>query len=138
MVTVPSGATTGTISVTAPAGTGTSTNSFTVTSSSGKPSISSFTPQIVSASGSITISGANFDLVPGNDRLILNTTSLAAPTSVTSSSMVVGVPLTCSWHIYLSTPAGAVTSSGDLFVVPAQGFSVSNLLYTGRASLGSA
>lgn len=134
VVTVPSGATTGTISVTAPAGMATSSNSFTVTSSSGKPSISSFTPQIVAPGGSVTISGANFDTTAANDRLKVNTTAVATPSSVTSSSMVMTAPSSFgSGHIYLSTPAGYVASSGDLFfsTIPSQ------VVYTGRAALGS-
>jgi YD repeat-containing protein len=136
VVTVPSGATTGTIAVTAPAGTATSATSFAVTSSSSKPSISSFTPSIVAAGGSVTISGSAFDATPANDRLIVNTTVAAVPTSVTSSSMVLAAPSVGSGRIYLSTPGGATVSSSDLFVVPS-GNSLSQLSYTGRATVGS-
>ena len=136
VVTLPSGATSGPISLTVPAGTATSSSAFTVSSSSSKPAISSFTPQIVSQGGAVTISGSSFDLTLANDRLIVNTTVAAAPTSVTSSSMVLAAPASGSGRIYLSTPAGQATSAADLFIVPS-GNTPSQVSYTGRTTLGS-
>lgn len=50
--------------------------------------------------------------------------------------MVLTVPSAGSGHISLSTLFGAATSSGDLFIPPS-GYSASQVIYTGRAALGS-
>lgn len=58
VATVPSGATTGTISVTSPAGTGTSAASFSVTVP--MPTVTGFTPASGGAGTMVMISGTNF------------------------------------------------------------------------------
>src|SRR6185503_296535 len=58
VTSVPSGATTGLISVTSPAGSISSATNFTVVSSSA-PTISSFTPTIGTSGTSVSISGTN-------------------------------------------------------------------------------
>jgi YD repeat-containing protein len=137
VATVPSGATSGTITVTSPAGSVTSAGAFSVTSSSGRPAINSFNPQIVAAGGSVTISGANFNTAPQNNRLAVNLSAAPIPSSVTSTSMVMTAPSGGSGHISLSTPGGTVTSTGDLFIPPS-GTAVSSVAYTGRTTIGSA
>lgn len=68
--TVPAGASTGPITVMSPAGSITSTAAFTVTAGSGSPTITGFTPPLVTAGSGVTISGTNFDTTPQNDRLV--------------------------------------------------------------------
>jgi uncharacterized protein (TIGR03437 family) len=93
VVQVPSGATSGPISVTSPAGSVTSTGSFLVTGSSVGPRIDSFTPQIATAGSSVTATGANFDLSPQNNRVRINATSAGLPSSVTATvSMLQSLP----------------------------------------------
>jgi hypothetical protein len=58
---VPTGATTGKIAVTTPNGTGTSASNFTVTTVTGKPTISSFTPTSGKRGIAVTINGNNFN-----------------------------------------------------------------------------
>jgi YD repeat-containing protein len=138
VVSVPAGATSGTLAISSPAGSVTTTDSFTVTSSNGVPRIDSFTPQIAAAASAINLAGANFDLAPANDRLILNVTPVALPTGVSASSMTMSVPAGAgSGHISLSTPAGNVITTGDLFVPPS-GFTPAQVGYTGRTALGAA
>lgn len=139
VASVPVGATTGPITVISPLGSVTSTNSFTVTTAqSGSPQITSFSPQIVASAAAVSVSGANFDSVPANNRLKLNTTAAAVPTGVSSSSMAMTVPAAAgSGRISLSTPAGLTSSSSDLFVPPSP-FTVSQVGYTGRATPGTA
>ena len=138
VVTVPDGATTGPITVAAPIASVTSASPFTVTSSSGAPRIDSFTPQMAAPGTAITITGANFDSAPANDRLIVNVTPAAIPSSAQSTSLTMTVPKNAgSGHISLNTPTGTTTSSGDLFIPP-PGFTVSQLAYTGRAVSGVA
>ena len=138
VVTVPAGATTGAITVTAPASSVTSASPFTVTSSSGVPHIDSFTPQMAAPGAAITITGVNFDPAPANDRLLVNVTPAALPSSVQSTSLIMTVPKNAgSGHISLNTPAGTTTSANDLFIPP-PGYTVSQLAYTGRAVSGVA
>ncbi|HZU29966.1 MAG TPA: IPT/TIG domain-containing protein, partial [Candidatus Angelobacter sp.] len=138
VVTVPSGAMTGAITVTAPVASVTSASPFTVTSSTGAPRIDSFTPQMAAPGTAVAIAGANFDSTPANDRLIMNATPAAVPSSASSSSLTMIVPNNAgSGHISLNTPGGITTSSGDLFIPP-PGYTVSQLAYTGRAVSGSA
>ena len=138
VVSVPDGATTGPITVTAPAASVTSASPFTVTSSTGAPRIDSFTPQMAAPGTAITIAGANFDTTPANDRLIVNVTPAAIPGSALSTSLTMTVPKNAgSGHISLNTPTGTTTSSGDLFIPP-PGYTVAQLAYTGRAVSGVA
>jgi YD repeat-containing protein len=138
IVTVPDGATTGPITVTAPAASVTSASPFTVTSSSGAPRIDSFTPQMAAPGTAITITGANFDSAPANDRLIVNVTPAGIPSAAQSTSITITVPKNAgSGHISLNTPTGTTTSSGDLFIPP-PGYTVSQLAYTERAASGIA
>ncbi|MBC7882256.1 MAG: IPT/TIG domain-containing protein [Anaerolineae bacterium] len=58
-VTVPSGATTGKISIDTPTGTATSQTDFTV-SATGAPIITSFSPQSGSPASTVTLTGSNF------------------------------------------------------------------------------
>src|SRR5262249_44291142 len=89
--TVPIGAATGTISVTAPGGTATSANAFTVTPPA--PTISSFTPTSGPVGTNVTITGANFtgtttvkfggtsaSFTVGSDTSLTATLPTAAPT----------------------------------------------------------
>lgn len=122
VASVPAGATTGPITVTAPAGSVTSSTGFTVQASSGVPTITGFTPGIVTAAGqTVTITGTNFDTAAQNDRLILNSSPVSAPANPppTSTSLTMTVPsATASGHISLSNPAGVTVSAGDLYVYP--------------------
>jgi YD repeat-containing protein len=137
VVSIPTGATTGTITFTSPSGSVTSSDSFTVTNSDGRPRIDSFSPQIVAAGTAVTIAGANFDPTPSNDRIAVNVTRTLSPTSASSTSMTVTAPSsTGSGHISLSTPNGNVVTTSDLFIPPAI-YSVSSVASTGRTFPGS-
>jgi hypothetical protein len=88
--TVPAGATTGPVSVTAPGGTATSANNFTVVSA---PSISSFSPTSGPLGTSVTING----------------TGLTGATSVTFNSVSASFTVTSDTAIQATVPAGATT-----------------------------
>ena len=121
VVSVPTGATSGPITVTSPAGSATSSTSFTVLASSSAPTITGFTPTLVNAGQTVSVTGTNFDTTPQNDRLILNASAAGMPASPlpTSTALSMSVPpATASGHISLSTPAGATVSAGDLYIYP--------------------
>jgi YD repeat-containing protein len=137
VVSVPSGATTGPLTISSPAGSITTADPFTVTNSDGKPRIDSFSPQIVAPGTAVTINGANFDTTPANDRLIVNVTSGLNPTSATATTMAMNTPsATGSGRISLSTPNGSVTSTADLFIPPS-GYTVGSVSSTGRTTAGT-
>jgi YD repeat-containing protein len=117
---VPTGATTGPISVTTPSGSATSVTNFVVAANSGAPTITSFTPTIAVPGTAISVTGTNFETVPANDKLYFNTLKLAQVNTATATSLGATVPVypVGSGHLKVQTPAGTATSSGDLFVPP--------------------
>jgi YD repeat-containing protein len=134
-VTVPSGATTGTIGVTSPSGSTTSATSFTV-GASNAPTITSFTPTTATAGTAITISGTNFTTTLQNNRLKLNLTPTYALSGTTSTSLSTTVPSAAgSGRITVATPNGTVISTADLFVPPSP-YVATDVQYTNRMAYG--
>jgi len=108
--TVPSGATTGPISVSNGSGTGTSVNSFTVTAAS-PPRIIGFTPMWGWTGTTVTINGTGFT---GATSVMLGTAS--ATYTVTSATRITAkVPAmtrgTYKWKV--TTPAGSAISTSN-------------------------
>src|SRR5204862_5918894 len=84
---------------------------------------------------SVTISGTNFDTTAANDRVTFNIMG-AGVSSATSTSIPTTVPVNgTSGHISVETRYGKATSSGDFFVPPSP-FVVSDVVTTGRLTLG--
>ncbi len=135
VATVPSGATSGTISVTSPTGSATSAAPFTVTSLN-VPTITGFTPAAGVADTSVTITGTNFDPVPSLDKTRFNG-GLAGPTSVTSTTLNVLVPRTRgSGRISVQTPAGMAVSASD-FIIPPLPYTPADVATSGRIPFGT-
>ena len=136
VVTVPSGATTGSIHVTAPGGSATSATNFTVTTAFSAPTISSFSPSITQSGASLTISGTNFQTNPAFNRLVINIGGVPIG-SATSTALTATVPsLTTSGKVSVTTPYGSADSTADLFVAP-PGYTASQVNTTGRVVLGT-
>jgi hypothetical protein len=107
--TVPSGATTGKIAVTTGNGTGTSSTNFTVTTASGRPSITSFSPTSGYPGTKVTITGKNFT---GTTRVMLGS-RVATFTVNSSTSITATVPTESFFGSYrwsVTTPSGTATS----------------------------
>jgi hypothetical protein len=100
--TVPTGATTGPVSVTTPGGTATSATNFTVA-----PTIASFTPTSGAVGASVTISGTSFTGV----------------TAVAFNGSAASFSLTSDTAIQATVPAGATT--GPLSVTTPGGTAIS-------------
>jgi RHS repeat-associated protein len=134
-VKVPTGATSGTVTVqTTTEGPVTSAQSFTVASSSA-PSVTSLSASVVANGGSLTISGKNFETNIANDVVTINETR-ANVTSATSTSLTVTVPeATEGGHVYVATPQGIGTGP-DLYIPP-DGLTTSQIGPTSTLSLGS-
>jgi YD repeat-containing protein len=78
---VPSGATTGPISVTVGANTATSTASFTV-GASPSPTISIFSPSVGTAGTAVTITGTNYDTTPTKNKVTFSPTYSVVATPI--------------------------------------------------------
>ncbi len=115
-VSVPTAATTGTISATSPNGSATSASSFSVTTSTGAPTITSFSPTSGVAGATVSLVGTNFDPTLANDKLRLNASQTVVST-VSPTAMATTVPVaTASGHFDLLAPAGNAVSSQDFYV----------------------
>ncbi len=135
VITVPSGATTGVISVTSPNGSANSASSFTVTVSLA-PSISGTSPNQGGAGTSVTISGSNFQNLATNNLVTFNS-SPAPISSATSTSITASVPATAtSGKIAVTTPFGKATDTTD-FIVPPPLVSLGDIETTYRMTPGS-
>ena len=131
VTTVPSGTSSGLVSVTAPSGTAASTSPFTVTAGSGAVAITNISPTSGTAGTPLTVTGTGFDSTPINDVLAVNLAA-ASITSASSTTLVSSVPpQTASGHISVRTRAGSATSSQD-FYVPFGTHAVADIGYTGR------
>src|ERR1700691_977442 len=109
-VTVPGGATTGTITVTDSNGTVSSSHNFTVSS---VPSIASFTPAIGAPGTTVTVSGSNFPASASAVQATINGVA-ATVTSSSASSLTLTVPSGATpGPIVLTTAIGTATSTAD-------------------------
>ena len=95
VVLVPSGAVTGRVSVTVGGQTGTSSENFTVevpAPAPAAPVVSSFSPTEGVVDTEVTITGVNFSDVPSENDVRFGGVMAAAPTSASTTSLVVLVP----------------------------------------------
>src|SRR6266481_502112 len=114
--TVPSGATTGNVVVTAAGGVASSGATFAVTAA---PSITSLTPNTGAVGSSIVIAGSNFGPSQGNGNVKFNGVSATTITSWGASSITATVPSAATTSNVVVTAAGGVASSGVPFTVTA-------------------
>jgi YD repeat-containing protein len=126
---VPAGATTGFVSVTSPIGSTASTTPFAILT---PPTITGFTPAAGSVGAAVTISGTNFEILPGRTDVRFNG-ELATTTFVTDTSVVAQVPTASSGRITVTTSAGTATSNDDFFISPDDGL---NVTVTARLAFG--
>ena len=129
---VPSGATTGPISITSPNGSATSSSVFTVGQGVG-PEITGFTPSIGVLGDSVTLSGTNFAAAAGDNKVKFNNTR-AQITSASPTSIVTRVSTTVSSKISVTTPNGTHVAAGDFFVPPPPR-TAADVEYTNRMSI---
>ena len=135
VTTVPAGLVAGsyTVGVTTPGGSATR-DAFLVTAVSAAPTINGFTPAIAVAGTALTVNGTNFEPIPSNDNLSLNSVP-ATITAATAITLSTSVPAAGSGHLSLATPGGQAVSSQDLFV-PFGTHVAGDVGFTGRVVLG--
>src|SRR5439155_1154224 len=133
VASVPTGAASGTINVTAPGGSSTSSATFSVANSA--PTITGFSPAVADATGTVTITGTNFDTTLISDDVTFNTT-FATVTAGTSTSLTASVPpLSASGPLVVRTVGGKVVASTDLYIAPS-GYTAAQVGPRARATLG--
>src|SRR5438270_5816940 len=114
VATVPSGAVTGSVVVTAAGGVASNGSTFTVTSA---PAITSVAPAAGGGFGSsFTITGTNFGGTQGNGKVTLNSIP-ATVSSWSATSIVAQVPSSVTTGNVVVTAAGGVSSNGVRFKV---------------------
>lgn len=115
---VPVGTTTGPVTVVVAGKTATSDHPFVVDGNGLPPVIISVTPGVVAAGASVVVAGEHLAPVPGQTRLLLDSTALAIG-SLSDASLTFSVPKNLgSGHVVVQTPFGVATASTDLVVVP--------------------
>ncbi|BFU45529.1 IPT/TIG domain-containing protein [Krasilnikovia sp. MM14-A1004] len=126
VVTVPSGATTGTVTVTSGSATATSSQTFTVTPAVPAPTITGFSPASGASGTTVTITGTGFSTTPGENNVAFGRTR-ARVGAATATSLTVTVPAAAvSGRISVATPGGAATATGD-FVAVTQPFTAADI-----------
>lgn len=134
VTSVPTGATTGPISVTAPGGSVSSTTPFTIGPSK-SPTITGFAPNIGSPGTAVGVTGTNFQTTLTSDAVRFNLT-LSQVASATALNIKTNVPTgATSGHISLATPYGNATSTTDFFAPPPP-YGAADVAFTGRMSTG--
>jgi len=128
-VAVPTGATTGPITVTTSAGTATSAKPFTVDAASLPPTISAFSPALAAAGGTVTITGTGFDTTPATTIVSIGKTR-AVVTAATATSVTVTVPDAAgSGPLTVVTPGGSASSANEFVAVP-KGYAATDVATT--------
>lgn len=130
---VPSGATSGPISVTVGANTATSSASFTV-GNGGAPTLASFNPAVGNYGATVTLTGTNYDTTVINDRVAF-AGAMGAVATATATMITVPVPSTAqTGPIAVSTINGKATSAQEFYVAP-PGIVATDVQYTGRITV---
>ncbi|GGK81462.1 hypothetical protein GCM10012284_14360 [Mangrovihabitans endophyticus] len=118
VVTVPAGASSGTITVRTATGSATSRQPFTVDPAAVTPSISGFSPGLGAAGDTVTIAGTGFAGTTAGNSVAFGATR-ARVTAASATSLTVTVPGAAgSGRITVATAAGTATSGGDFVAVP--------------------
>ncbi|MGA9672940.1 MAG: IPT/TIG domain-containing protein, partial [Terracidiphilus sp.] len=119
---VPSGATSGKISVTTPGGVATSTGDFTVTATVAPPTVTSFSPTSGAIGTTVTITGTN---LTGATAVAFNgTTATFVVNSATQITATVPSSATTG-KISVTTPGGVATSASNFTVTAAVAIAIS-------------
>lgn len=134
VVTVPSGASSGTVTVSDSGGSAASPVAFTVKPAPARPAIGSFSPGLGPAGTQVIVTGTGFDANPAKDVVTFNRTR-AVITAASSTSLTVTVPGAAgAGKISVRTPGGVATSSSD-FLIPPPYFAASSVESASRVAV---
>ena len=134
---VPTGATTGLISVTTGGNTAESSSSFVVDGTGIPPAIVQATPAVVSVGGAVTVTGTQLDPVAGQTSVQMGGRDIS-PSSVAASQIQFTVPSNAnSGFVTAETAYGQAVSPAPVFVLPSS-ISPANLVSSGVGQLNGA
>lgn len=137
VTSVPTGATTGPISVTVGTQTATSTSAFVVDDGSLPPTITQVSPLIVAAGGTVTVAGTHLDPLPGQTTVALGAAQSSLATT-SDTQLQFAVPGNASsGPVFVQTPYGQAISSSTVLVVP-NGVTPASIVSMGVATIDSA
>jgi len=131
---VPSGATSGPISVTVAGQTVTSASSFVVDDASVPPSITQVTPTVVQSGGTVTVTGAHLDPAQGATSVQMGGV-VVQPSSVSDTQLQFAATNQIGGYITVQTPYGQATSPTYEVVVPST-FGTASVVSSAYASAG--
>lgn len=137
-VKVPTGATTGPISVAVGTNTISSHLPFSVAAASGAaPTVLGFSPDNGPAGTAVTITGANFDPDKANNLVRINGDAVVV-SAATQSQLQVTIPtFATSGKFTVVTSAGSATSTADFFIPPTT-IPAADITKRGRLTVGGA
>jgi len=137
VATVPNGATSGPISVTADGQTATSATPFVVDDTGEPPSINGVSPSVVVTGGVVTVTGTHLDPVPGDTAVQMGGSDVQLSSiSDTQLQFPVSAELS-SGHVSVQTPYGQATSANYEVVLPS-GFNAANVVSSTYTTVGGA
>ncbi|CAJ7324169.1 IPT/TIG domain protein [Burkholderia pseudomallei] len=133
VVTVPSGATTGPISVTVGGQTVASATSFVIDDTGVAPAITQVSPLIVAAGSTVTVTGTHLDPVPGDTAVQMGDMNAPSLSSVADTQLQYAA--ITSGYVTVETPYGQATSASPV-IVPPSGVAAANVVSSGYATSG--
>ncbi|CAJ5372094.1 IPT/TIG domain protein [Burkholderia pseudomallei] len=137
VASVPSGATTGPITVTAGGHTANSTTPFTIDDTGVPPNITQVSPLAVSIGNTLTVTGTHLDPVSGQTVMQLSNRGVASFASISDSQIQYTIATgDASGFVTINTPYGQAISANPVIVLPS-GFSAANVTSTAYATVGS-
>ncbi|AIV78435.1 hypothetical protein X994_290 [Burkholderia pseudomallei] len=137
VASVPSGATTGPITVTAGGHTANSTTPFTIDDTGVPPNITQVSPLAVSIGNTLTVTGTHLDPVSGQTVMQLSNRGVASFASISDSQLQYTIAAgDASGFVTINTPYGQAVSASPVIVLPS-GISAANVTSTAYAPVGS-
>jgi YD repeat-containing protein len=118
VTTVPTGATTGPISVTVNGQTTTSAAAFVVDSNGMSPTISTVSPLILTSGGVVTVTGTNLDPTSGNTAVEIGDSEVQLSAASNTQLQVATSDVTSSGFLTVQTTYGEATSASPLIILP--------------------
>ena len=138
VATVPSGATTGPITVTADGQSATSATAFIVDDTGIPPTITQVSPLLVPVGGTVTVTGTHLDPVAGATTVLMGGQDVGTPAAISDVQLQYAVPSAgTTGLVTVATPYGTATSTTPVTVLPS-GVSAASVVSSGNATVNGA
>lgn len=137
VTTVPEGATTGPISVSVGGSSVVSGISFVVDDTGQAPMISAVSPSVVTAGGTVTVTGSHLDPIAGDTSVQIGGNAVQVSSASDTQLQLVTDNATSSGYVTVQTPYGEATSTSPVVVLPTN-LSTSNVVSDNYATANGA